>query len=297
MGSGIWNSALSWDNFSLAGYPLIVTASKLLEESDDESTWCGPPSDQEDSTASEKFSFETCDIDIPQHSVLRHNNRADVSALCEDLQSEPTGSRHHRLKYRRSWAFRIVSPVRRCESSKVGTPLAKSLIHPRGDIASDYQKFVCVFQIGLEDDEEFCLVKRILGKKGNNMRRIAEERSAKVRLRGIGSGFLEGADGKEANMPLQLNVSCSDFSSYQGAVDRIASLLQDLYKHYRRYLRTKGSEPPDLKVSLEEVRRDDLGLDLLQQKAQRSQSQRERDRRAREKERQQQQDHIRYQAR
>ena len=64
---------------------------------------------------------------------------------------------------------------------------------------------------GLEDDEEFCLVKRILGKGGNNMRRIAEDCNAKVRLRGIGSGFLEGAEGKEANMPLQLNVRCTEW--------------------------------------------------------------------------------------
>merc|ERR1711920_207306 len=161
------------------------------------------------------------------------------------------------------------------------------LIQPRGDIIGDNQKFICVFQIGLDDDEEFCLVKRILGKAGNNMRRIAEECSAKVRLRGIGSGFLEGADGREANMPLQLNVSCSDFGSYQGAVDRVSTLLKDLYKHYRRYARSKGMEPPDVKVTLEEVRRDDHNLDLLLQKAQRSPSQRERDRRAREKERRQ----------
>merc|ERR1712039_46803 len=79
--------------------------------------------------------------------------------------------------------------------------------------------------------------------------------------------------------------SCSDFASYQGAVDRVSALLKDLYKHYRRYARSKGMQPPDVKISLEEVRRDDLNLDLLLEKAQRTPSQRERDRRAREKER------------
>merc|ERR1719401_2921706 len=94
------------------------------------------------------------------------------------------------------------------------------LIHPAGHLYGDNQKFICVFQVGLEDDEEFCLVKRILGKAGNNMRRIAEDCNAKVRLRGIGSGFLEGSDGKEASMPLQLNVSCTEFESYLDAVER-----------------------------------------------------------------------------
>eukprot|EP00971_Amphidinium_carterae_P212995 4227450-Amphidinium_carterae.1 len=76
-------------------------------------------------------------------------------------------------------------------------------------------------KVGLEDDDEFCLVKRILGKGGNNMRNIADTCNAKVRLRGIGSGFLEGAEGKEANMPLQLNVSCVDYEAYEMAVDRV----------------------------------------------------------------------------
>ncbi|CAE7274603.1 unnamed protein product [Symbiodinium necroappetens] len=98
------------------------------------------------------------------------------------------------------------------------------------------------------------------------MRRIADDCNAKVRLRGIGSGFLEGSDGKEANMPLQLNVSCTEYADYAGkpsmstevsAVDQapysanhaisqsVATLLRDLYKHYRRYARSKGMEPPD----------------------------------------------------
>lgn len=167
---------------------------------------------------------------------------------------------------------------------------AQDLILPKGDVEGDNQKFVCVFQIGLEDDEEFCLVKRILGKAGNNMRRIAEECSAKVRLRGIGSGFLEGANGREANMPLQLNVSCTDYEGYKGGVDRVSALLSDLYKHYKRYIKSKGQDPPKVKVSLEEVRRDDLGVDLLAQKARRSSSQRERERRLRDSERRHQRD-------
>ena len=61
-------------------------------------------------------------------------------------------------------------------------------------------------------------MKRILGKGGNNMRRIAEDCNAKVRLRGIGSGFLEGAEGKEANMPLQLNVSCTEWGTQATAL-------------------------------------------------------------------------------
>ncbi|CAE6942142.1 unnamed protein product [Symbiodinium natans] len=55
------------------------------------------------------------------------------------------------------------------------------------------------------------------------MRRIADECNAKVRLRGIGSGFLEGSDGTEANMPLQLNVSCTEYPDYVGKPSMSAS--------------------------------------------------------------------------
>lgn len=307
------NSTLGMGGSNLAGYPRIITCMNLLEESDDESTWCGPPSEDGYGSASEQRSMEALGIGNPEEEDQkpekdarqrrrerrRERDRegggavaamaAAAAAAAASTANAPVRDQaeaRERERERPPREPREPKERSKRESGQSGPRQAQPLIHPQGDVEGDNQKFICVFQIGLEDDEEFCLVKRILGKAGNNMRRIAEECSSKVRLRGIGSGFLEGADGKEANMPLQLNVSCTDFDSYQGAVDRVATLLKDLYKHYRRYSRSKGVEPPDVKVSLEEVRRDDIGLDLLQQKAQRSPSQRERDRRAREKERQ-----------
>jgi len=303
------NSTFAMENSNLTGYPRILTAMQLLESSDDESTWCGPPSEPGDED-SEKRSMEAWGIglveaDDKREKRPRNTNRRDgggvvaaavaaakaSAASAAGAPGPPTDRppREQKRRDRREPGPRTRDPNeerRRREPGEQPERKAVPLIEPRGEIDGDNQKFICVFQIGLDDDEEFCLVKRILGKAGNNMRRIAEECSAKVRLRGIGSGFLEGADGREANMPLQLNLSCTDFDSYQGAVDRIGTLLKDLYKHYRRYARSKGYEPPDVKVCVEEQRRDDTGLDLLAQKAQRSPSQRERDRRAREKERQ-----------
>jgi len=272
---------------SLPGYPRIITAMELLEESDDESTFCGPQSDSEDSGLADIRALEAWGIGL---------GADDEKATGPDVRSRDNGrgadgggparGRQPR-EPRRQPAGDGDSRQPREQAEPPPQRRPPPLVAPRGEVIGDNQKFICVFQIGLEDNEEFCLVKRILGKAGNNMRRIAEECSAKVRLRGIGSGFLEGADGKEANMPLQLNVSCTDYDSYLGAVERVSTLLKDLYKHYRRYARSKGMEPPDVKINLEEVRRDDLNLDLLSQKAQRSPSQRERDRRARDRERQQ----------
>lgn len=227
-------------------FPRIVSATDIVEAFEDALAFCEPLLDSEESALSLLSTLQEWGLGVEEEGPRPRKNR-----------------RHD-------------------EAAKRGL---SNLIAPPGELEGDSQKFICVFQVGLEDDEEFCLVKRILGKAGNNMRRIADECNAKVRLRGIGSGFLEGSDGTEANMPLQLNVSCTDYSDYVNAVDHVSHLLKDLYKHYRRYARSKGMEPPDVRLSVEEVRRDDLQLDQFAAKANRTDKERERDRKEREAER------------
>eukprot|EP00439_Symbiodinium_sp_Y106_P016979 s3412_g2.t1 len=149
--------------------------------------------------------------------------------------------------------------LRRCHREVVG----KEWIRPEGDIRGENMKYICAFRVGLEDDDDFCLVKRLLGKAGCNMRGIADDCNAKVRLRGRGSGYLEGSTGLEADMPLHLHVSCVTFAEYAAAVKKVASLLQDLHQHYRRYCFSKCMQPPSVQWTVEEVRRDDLRLDQL----------------------------------
>ncbi|CAE8662591.1 unnamed protein product [Polarella glacialis] len=172
------------------------------------------------------------------------------------------------------------SQTRRCRAPQVkGDPfirLAAQLVLGRGELVVDeYSKFVGYFDLGLEDDDEFCLVKRVLGKGGHNMRSIAEECSAKLRLRGIGSGFLEGREAREASMPLQIHISCMDLDNYMKAIGQVGTLLKELYKHYRRYATSKGMTTPELKMRFEELRRDDHGLNQFES---RSDSQKARDR-------------------
>mmetsp|Transcript_52406 Transcript_52406/g.97011 ORF Transcript_52406/g.97011 Transcript_52406/m.97011 type:complete len:516 (+) Transcript_52406:145-1692(+) len=248
----------------------------LLEcETDDEGViFAGIQSDPEDSDVWDYRGLEACGVPRPDGERRRRAQHAKERENAERGRHGRDGEPH-------------TGPPRHLDD----------LILPRGDSAVENPKFICILQVGLEDDDEFCLVKRILGKGGNNMRAIADSCNAKVRLRGIGSGFLEGADGKEANMPLQLNVSCVDYEAYEMAVDRVVSLLRDLYKHYRKYIRSKGLPPPDLRVNLEEVRRDDQNINLLASKANRSPSQRERDRKAREAERKQVRENMFYRER
>ncbi|CAJ1410325.1 unnamed protein product [Effrenium voratum] len=157
-------------------------------------------------------------------------------ADCEP-RSEPEGRRHSWLQRKGQY---LVLPAGPCERS------------------DGKGSFVCVIFVQLEEDEEFCLVKRLLGKGGCNMKEVAESFDARLRLRGIGSGFLE--NGQEAQVPLEIQVSCASFWNYLSSVASVAILLEDLYFHYGRYARSKGLEGPMLKVKVKELRRSDHGL-------------------------------------
>ncbi|CAJ1357558.1 unnamed protein product [Effrenium voratum] len=139
------------------------------------------------------------------------------------------------------------------------------LVLPEGDQPcrdDGRANFVCALFVQLEDDEEFCLVKRLLGKGGCNMSAIANSFDAKIRLRGRGSWHLETLQ-QEADMPLQIHVSCREFGNYLSCVGSLAHLLEGLYQHYWRFVRSKCMQAPDLHVKVDEWRRSDCGIDLL----------------------------------
>lgn len=271
---------INYIQHGVPSYPRVITAWDLLQESDDESIFCGPASDSDDT----KYIFDKNALDLrngasneyvwrqplrfsTQYGATAKQQASDLALeklgeLRRSVGSESDALRRGSLASSASAATPIPSASRsdvHLDSSSCQSPL----IRPKGPLVGKDQKFICVFQVGLEDDEEFCLVKRILGKHGKNMRNIYEECHSKVRLRGKGSGYMES--GKEANMPLQLNVSCHNFEGYSAAVHEIAKLLNDLYEHFRKYAKTKNEEPPDLKIKLEEVRRDDHKKMLLRE--------------------------------
>ncbi|CAE8598264.1 unnamed protein product [Polarella glacialis] len=221
------------------GYPRVITAFELLQESDDDSIFCGPPSEPGDVWSV---------LDAIAAWVEPHRGAAGQTRRCR----VPQAKGHPFIR------------------------MAAQLVLGRGELVVDENsKFVGYFDLGLEDDDEFCLVKRVLGKGGQNMRSIAGECSAKLRLRGIGSGFLEGREAREASMPLQVHISCNDLDNYMKAIGQVGTLLKDLYKHYRRYATSKGMTTPELKMRFEELRRDDHGLNQFES---RSDSQKARDR-------------------
>lgn len=121
------------------------------------------------------------------------------------------------------------------------------LPHTRGD-----RKYTCRFLIGIENDKEFQVARRIIGAKGANMKRIVKETDAKLRLRGIGSGYIEGSAQKESSEPLQLCVSCTSAEGYKTAVREAEELITCVYEQYRLFCREKGRTPPSLEINLTE---------------------------------------------
>jgi len=114
------------------------------------------------------------------------------------------------------------------------------------------RKYTCRFLIGIENDKEFQVARRIIGAKGANMKRIVRQTEAKLRLRGTGSGYFEGAGQKESTEPLQLCVSCTSAEGYRTAVKHVEDLLKRVYEEYKQFCRDNGRQLPDLHINLSE---------------------------------------------
>lgn len=115
------------------------------------------------------------------------------------------------------------------------------------------RKFTCRFEIGIENDKDFQVARRIIGQKGINMKEIVARTDAKLRLRGRGSGYLEGLSKTESPEPLHLCVSCTTRRGYVEAARLVTELLERIYAEYRDYCENRGvSVNHDLKVNIRE---------------------------------------------
>lgn len=84
----------------------------------------------------------------------------------------------------------------------------------------------------------FALVPIIIGRGGENTRRIAKATSSKIRVRGRGSGHKE-ANGREAPTPLMLAVTAEadNVAGFQDAVVQSIELLRYVERRYRAHCR------------------------------------------------------------
>ena len=104
-----------------------------------------------------------------------------------------------------------------------------------------YYKYVCNYLVQIENDDNFLVTKRIIGKNGCFLKRIIQEAcikygdfSTKIRLRGKGSGYIEH-NGKESEEPLMLCVSSLNYPTYYNCCLLIDNLLKKIYNDYYEY--------------------------------------------------------------
>jgi hypothetical protein len=107
----------------------------------------------------------------------------------------------------------------------------------------DYKyKAVGNYNIGIPNDKNFSIKKKILGKNGNYLKQIIikcahphNDYSTKIRLRGKGSGYKEGENKEESNIPLQLCISSQDIRAFHDCCLEIEKLLNKIYFEYYVY--------------------------------------------------------------
>lgn len=135
---------------------------------------------------------------------------------------------------------------------KGGSKSAAKLYRAERRGAAYSAKPQCQFYIGIEEEPHFKVTRRVLGSHGKFVKAIAESSGAKLRLRGRGSGFLEGAEQLESTDELMLCVSAPDAAGYADAVRLVRELLEGVYEEYRVFCAKSGWAAPQLEVRMHE---------------------------------------------
>jgi hypothetical protein len=209
-----------------------------------------------------KFELQHSGIDIESRAM-----EAGVSSDCSPTQNNCQDRRVNGTFY----PSNHVSELPRC-SSEIGGGAAGAGVSSdcspsqmsssgRGGGGRD-RRFTCKFIFGgfdVDRDADFELVPRLIGRGGVNMRNIARACDGKVRIRGRGSGHQEQQKGSrvlvEADVPLQIALSCKDSACYEEGRRQVFALLDFIAIHFERYCRRKGvlPVPPLFSVAGDEV--------------------------------------------
>lgn len=121
--------------------------------------------------------------------------------------------------------------------------------------AGNINKYTARFYFFIESSPDFELSKKIIGKKGKNMKNILTDCEIvfkddrvpkdflKLRLRGRGSSYKEGTTNKESDEDLHLCISAKNADVLSKAVKLIEQLLESILKEYNAYCKKQGVKP------------------------------------------------------
>ena len=160
--------------------------------------------------------------------------RRDAECAIRDLDGKTLNGIHGRLRV-------VWDPYSASKLDSLSPSTAATAEHqqPRSSV----RKYTCRFDIGIDNEKEFQVARRIIGQKGCNMKKIVDVSGAKLRLRGKGSGYLEGPSKSESPEPLHLCVSCTTQSGYTAAVQAVTEILEGVYMDYAKFHRNHREIP------------------------------------------------------
>lgn len=163
-------------------------------------------------------------------------SRNDADSAIRDLEGKVLNGIHGRLRV-------VWDPY---SIQKMQTDSLSPSTAATNDHRSNVRKYTCRFDIGIENEKEFQVARRIIGQKGCNMKKIVDVSGAKLRLRGKGSGYLEGPSKAESPEPLHLCVSCTSQAGYNAAVQAVSEILEGVYLDYAKFVHHKRNTDPSL---------------------------------------------------
>ena len=119
-----------------------------------------------------------------------------------------------------------------------------------------FGKYTCKYEILIANDKDFQIARRLIGKKGCNMKNIRNEcklsedsEGIKLRLRGKGSGYKEGPQNKESDEPLHLCISSKNAEEMKKACLLVDELLNKIHEDYKEYCQKNNIVPTHTQIA------------------------------------------------
>jgi len=108
------------------------------------------------------------------------------------------------------------------------------------------RKFTCKVEFDIENDKEFRVSSKVIAVARRIWQELPhfQQRGGKTRLRGKGSGFLEGPDQKEADEPLHLCISCREHNSFEEAINMAVKEIHNIQRDFVAFRKSKGVPVP-----------------------------------------------------
>ena len=98
------------------------------------------------------------------------------------------------------------------------------------------------YKVGIEQDDDFNLMRRLLVPSGGHIKRISQISCAKLTIRGQGSGL------SEADEPINICIYSAYTSSLESAKYEVVKLLGQLHEEYRSYCCQSKLPAPTLNI-------------------------------------------------